>query len=275
MATRWTFEGPNPIIGYTVGFELAEGLSPEALRQVSALGPSLAKDLPRKVDQHAITFQMGVSQPSSQPHRAIGAVVFDELGRDGTVLRQLVVSQNSVTYFSAKYGKWAEYWPVAERILRQVAAVVMQHTGITGFVLNAANKFMLTGDQTVLPMRDLIRPGCKFVAPDLLEKTQPCHCFYGFMSDSSSPAGKRVDNVNFSVGSNIGAVDINWVDLIINVRIILNEPISNTDLFSDAPSGQSCHASGVFKRMHDTNNVLFAGMLTPALCDSIPGIERP
>jgi hypothetical protein len=273
MVARWTFEGRNPIVGYSIGFELAGILSPDALRQVSALGPALAKDLPRKVDQQAITFQMGVFQPSSQPHRAIGGVVFDELDRDGTVLKQLIVSPNSVTYHTARYERWAEYWPVAERILNLVANVIMHHTGVSGFLLNAANKFELSGDQTILPMDELIRPGCRFIAPDLLEKKGPCHCFYGFMSDFLDPPGKRIDNVNFSVGA--GDPTPYWVDLVINVRLILNEPIRESRLLFGRAPAQGHRATDIFGTMHEVNNALFADILTQDLCDTFPGISRP
>jgi len=273
MATRWKFEGTNPIVGYTVGFEIAGILSPDALLQISALGPSLAKDLPRKVDQQAVTFQMGSSSPI--PVRSIGGVVFDELARDGTVLKQLVVTPNSVTYRTARYERWLEYWPTAERLLNQIADVVLRHAGISGFVINAANKFTLTGDQSSLPFDELIRPGCEFIAPNLLGKKGPCHCFYGFMIESSDPPGRRIDNVNFSVGAKPENVESNWVDLIINLRLVLNNPITERGpLFGKGVDALPHRpASDVLERMHAANNDLFAGILTKDLCDIIPGIS--
>ena len=273
MAGKWSFEGPNPIVGYTVGFEVVGMLPPDLMPQISALGPLLKDDLPRKVEQPAFMFQMGATQPQQQPPRLIGSVIFDDLERDGTVVKQLVVAPNSVTYRTARYQRWVEYWPVAERILSRVAGVFSPAVKIGGFILNAANKFQLSGDQQAIPLNKLIRAGCKFVAPDMTGRTNFSHCFYGFLSKSTDPVGKMINNLNISVAGQ-QALE-RWVDFVINVRLVLDSPISGLSSLFEGTSMRQSTAQEVFQKMHKLNNELFAGVVAKELCARIPGIAKP
>jgi uncharacterized protein (TIGR04255 family) len=275
MTARWSFDRPNPITGYTVGFELSTVLSPDALSRVSALGPSLADDLPRKLENPGFAFPVVLvpGQPSLQ-NRIGGGILFDELDRDGTPRKQLSVLPNSVTYRTSRYERWKEYWPVAERILGQVANVILQNSSISAFTLSAANKFTLNGDQSDIPIDELIRGGCRFVSTDLLKKRTPCHSFYGFMSRFDSPPGQMIDNINIVVQGN--GMDDNrfWVDLAFTFRLILTTPMTTNDSpfveSSDLPS----LAATIFHKLHQHNNLLFAEVVSQEICNRIPGLPQ-
>jgi uncharacterized protein (TIGR04255 family) len=278
MASSWSFQGSNPITGYTVGLELNGVLPSDVLARVSALGQSFVNDLPRKVEQQAFGFGfpfptiLGQSPP---PNRIINGVLFDALERDGTALRQLSVLPNSVTYNTLRYERWKEYWPLPERLLGTVARVILPDVAVSAFMLNAANRFTLSEDRSDMPVNELIRDGCKFVSPDILNKRAPCHSFYGFVSPSKDPPGQMIDNVNVAV-TEVGASDSKrWADVNISFRLLLASPISNyASLFTEAPD-QPSEVTRIFRILHDLNNKLFVEILKQEICDSIPGLPRP
>ena len=275
MTGRWSFKGPNPITGYTVGLELSAHLLPDVVAQVSALGPALANDLPRKAEQSGLSFPMPFPLPRTPqvgPRQLFG-VVFDELDRDGTVLKQLSVQANVVTYMTLRYERWKEYWPVAERILKQVAGVVMPRISVSAFVLNATNRFALEGNQADIPIDQLIRKGSKYISPDMLSKKAPCHCLYGFLLQSNQPPGTRIDNLNISIGGTEAEGRHYWADITISFRLLMKSPISDTSiLFGDEEGPDS--AAGIFQKLHEANNMLFADVLKQEICRNIPGLPH-
>jgi hypothetical protein len=75
------------------------------LKQISALHPQFKRELPRRVEQQALTFQVGAG-PGPVPRADIGGVVFDEVGRDGSILSGLSVVQATASFMVAEYSRW-------------------------------------------------------------------------------------------------------------------------------------------------------------------------
>ncbi len=216
----WTHPAPNPIIGYAVGVELLPVLSAETIKEISALGVMLSEDLPRKTEQQAFMFQVG--QPQPVPQSSIGGVIFDEIERDGTMKRQLSVMPNTIMYTVARYPRWAEFWPVAERMIGTVLNIASRNSSPSAIVLVANNQFSWSGDEDDIDFTQLIRQDCDLIASNVLKQRRLCHSFHGFLLPISAPAGRRIDNVNFTVGQRVG--DRNPADLNFSLRLMLDKP---------------------------------------------------
>ncbi len=264
--SNWTFRRANPIVNYTVGFELDPPMGPDVLKEISGLAPLFADDLPRRTEQQAFMFQLG---PAVIPQSTIGGVTFDELERNGSMKRQLAVLPQTISYSLAPYERWVEYWPLADRILSATAKVALRGSKLTAFVLNAVNRFYWNGPEDGIDYSSLIRADCHLIAANILKVHGLCHSFHGFFRPSDVP-GRRIDNVNFTVADR--TEDRNAVDLVFNIRVILHDKTMDySQLFLGNPESFVARS---FKILHESNNQLFAEVIVPEICSTIPGVPR-
>jgi hypothetical protein len=268
----WTFDGPNPIVSYTVGLEFDRALSSATLRQISALHGSIKRDLPRRIEQQAITFQMGIGVPagvggSQGPRPDLGGVVFDHLLPDGKALSSLGVSQGTVQYMLSQYSRWAEFWPVAERLLAIVGNVALQEVAVRAVQLIANNRFVASDTKIELP--NLIKQSA-YIAPHVLKCSNPCHSFHGYQVANAEPPGQRIDNVLLSVGYT--AEGKAFAELNFNLRLILNEAITEAaTLFRQNRLGSLL--ASTLEKLHGLNNTLIRDILVEGVSTSIPGLS--
>jgi uncharacterized protein (TIGR04255 family) len=262
----WKFKRANPIVNYTVGFELDPPIAPHLLKEISGLAPLFEADLPRKTEQQAFMFQMG---PGVVPQTNIGGVTFDELERDGSMKRQLAVLPQTIFYSLAPYQRWVEYWPLADRILAEAAKVALRQSQIIAFVLNAVNAFYWQGPEDHIDYSGLIRDDCPYIAANVRRTKGLCHSFHGFVRPTDIP-GRRIDNVNFMVGER--ADNVNVANLTFNIRVILNDRAQNYDLLFLDPTDS--FVANCFKNLHESNNKLFAEVIVPEICGTIPGVPK-
>jgi uncharacterized protein (TIGR04255 family) len=271
----WTYDGVNPIVGYTVGIEFAQPLSPATIRQISALHAKFKQELPRRVEQQAITFQMGsfnqqinVAVPPPQP--ALGGVVFDSLLPDGRTRSALAVNQASATYTTSQYTRWIEFRPVAERLLTEVGRIALHEASAQGLLLVANNRFEWPAGSPI-DMSELIRPDPKYVAPFILQCHGPCHSFHGYSQPNLAPPGDRIDNVLLSVinlPEGTIALDLNF-----NLRLQLARPISEPDdLFENLKTKEGSYLARTLWTLHELNKGLLRDILLESVSESIQGL---
>lgn len=101
---EWTFASPNPIVAYSVGVLLERPLSPKVVREISVAHGRFKRELPRRVEQQALTFQVN-APPGQPPELALGGVVFDKLYPDGRAQTALTVNRSVITYMVAEYTR--------------------------------------------------------------------------------------------------------------------------------------------------------------------------
>jgi uncharacterized protein (TIGR04255 family) len=267
---KWTFSDPNPIVGYTVGIELARPLSPPVLGHISALHARFRRDLPRRLNQQAFTFQVGVpAQQPSQP--AITGVVFDSLLPDGRTKMALSVHQSVLTFMVGEYSRWVEFWPLADRLLREVGGPALDEAPARALVLIANNRFTWSNSDSKsgVDISMLLRPAQKYVPPYLLGRQGSCHSFLGYTVDNSDPAGKRTDNVILAVQlSDEGQ----FLDLNFNIRLELAAPQSRQQLFEGSDGGQHCLLERTLDDLHELNKGLMRNVLLDSVAQTIPGL---
>jgi len=183
---HWRFNEPNPIVGYTVGIEFKKPLTPPTLRRISGLHGQLKRELPRRSEQQAVTIQMGGS-PQMPAHAELSGVVFDRLKPDGNPQQALSVSQAVATYMTSDYTRWAEFWPVADRLLRAVGDIVLAETAVRAVLLMANNRFEWAGTPGNIDVASLLKKDPRYVAQHVLDCTGPCHSFHGYVVQNRSP----------------------------------------------------------------------------------------
>ncbi len=272
----WTYEGLNPIVGYTVGIEFARPLSPATIRQISALhGRFFKQELPRRVEQQAVTIQMGtfgqpmnVAVPPAQPE--LGGVIFDSLLPDGRTRSALAVNQAAATYSTSQYTRWVEFCPVAERLLTEVGRIALHEVPAQGLLLIVNNRFQWPAADTV-DISELIRSEPKYVAPFILQCRGPCHSFHGYSISQFDPPGKRIDNILLSLSSlpeGTMALDLNF-----NLRLHFAQAIADPDeLFESAARKDDSNLARALWKLHELSKALLRDTLLDSMTKSIQGL---
>jgi uncharacterized protein (TIGR04255 family) len=275
----WTYNGTNPIVGYTVGIEFGRPLRPATIRQISALHGRFKQELPRRVEQQAITFQMGipfqqmgVAAPSSPPAE-LGGVVFDSLLPDGRTRSALSVNQTAASYTTSQYTRWVEFRPVAERLLSEVGKVALSETPAKGLLVAANNRFEW-GAGADFDISKLIRPEPKYVAPFVLQCLGPCHSFHGYAIPHSDPPGNRIDNIFLTVNRSAEGAAV--LDLNFNLRLQMTREITDPDeLFETASTKQHSPLARALLTLHELNKALLRDILLESVAESIQGLTLP
>lgn len=264
---EWTFTGPNPIVAYSVGVFLERPLSPQVVREISAAHGRFKRELPRRVEQQALTFQMG-SPPGQPPELALSGVVFDKLYPDGRAQTALTVSRSIITYMVAEYTRWVEFWPVAERLLQEVLGPALKITPVQGFVLVANNRFRCTADSPDLA--SLLRQNPAYLAPHMLRCEPPSHSVHNYSVHQSNPAGTRTDSIVCSLSQHEGEtlLDLNFT---LNVRL---EAVvtSERDLLGDPAWNGKTLLGYSLDVLHEGNKALLREIILESLVAKIPGL---
>jgi uncharacterized protein (TIGR04255 family) len=264
---EWTYEGPNPIVGYAVGFQLRQPLVSEVLRKVSALHGRFRRELPRRVEQQALTFQVG-GGPQSQPSVEMGGVTFDYLKPDGSTRAALIVLQRSVSYMVSDYSRWLEFWPVAERMLTEVGRAALPETAVEGLTLVANNRFEWSGRSDDGRLATLLRAQPSYVADHILDCAGACHSNHGYFATNEDPPGQRLDNINLAVFIQANS---KLLHLDFDIRLTLTEPVADMGMLFDGSSGPSFLARSL-DSLHNLNKCLMSKVLLESVAESIPGL---
>lgn len=268
---NWTFDGPNALTGYTVGIDVGQ-LSPAVIRQVSALHPNFKRDLPRRLEQQALTFVVGGAPMTQSPAPEINGVVFDSLMPDGRTKAALSIGPNALFYSAAEYTRWVEFWPVAERLLSAAARIVMTEAPAKGFILMANNRFQWSDSATSPDLNSLVCAGTPYLPPRILECKGPCHNFYGYTVTQTSPAGDRTDNILFSV-MNLPEGQI-VADVNFNLRLALQQPVDSFDtLLGNEIGGPRSYLEEALWNLHQLNKDLFRATIRSEIGDKMPGLS--
>jgi uncharacterized protein (TIGR04255 family) len=267
---EWEFTGPNPIVGYTVGLEFEKQLSAQAFRQISALHGQFKRELPRRIDQQAVTFRIGAGPtPTPTPQFDIGGVTFDSLNPDGTIKTALSAVQNSVSYMVSDYRRWVEFWPVAERVLTDVVTPALNESAVQALTLVANNHFVWNGNAEEMDIRTLLRGAPKYVAEHILQCRGACHSHNGYTVTNVNPPGTRVDNVILVVGPLVEGRQP--LELNFSIRLSLRDPIGDRDELLTGAPGTSFMAR-TLDSLHNLNKGLMRELLLDSVVAGIPGL---
>lgn len=265
---EWRFHGPNPIVGYTVGLLLEQPLSASIISQISGLHGHFKRELPRRTEQQAITFQVG-AQPIASPRPELGGVVFDHLFPDGRARYALAVNQGVITYMVAEYSRWIEFWPVAERLLKDVMTVALTAVPVRGFLLTANNRFTWSsGDAPVVG--ELIRRDPPYVAPHILASSAPSHSIHNYTVRQETPAGERTDAIICMLGK--GGEEA-FIDLNFHLQLRLDAPVTDiVSLFGSTQSQTPPLLEDTLDALHETNKKLLRETIRDSTVTGIPGL---
>ena len=268
---KWTFNDPNPIVGYTVGIELAQPLSPSVVRHISLLHSRFRRDLPRRLNLQAVTFQMGAPAPQS-PQPAMSGVVFDSLLPDGRTKSALTANQNVVSFMIADYSRWVEFWPLADRLLREICIPALNETPAKSLLLIANNRFRWAngGSESDVNVSQLLRREQRYIAPYILDYRGPCHCFMGYQADNREPPGRRTDNVFLTVTT---SEDGTFLDLNFNLRLELTIPASLEELFESTDVDGRSQLEQILDSLHQLNKRLMRNIIADSMVEAIPGLS--
>ncbi|HEY1934387.1 MAG TPA: TIGR04255 family protein [Acetobacteraceae bacterium] len=267
---EWTFPGPNPITSYTVGLLLERPLPAAVIRQISGQHAHFKRELPRRTEQQAITFQVGAS-PGQQPRPELGGVTFDYLKPDGGTRAALAVNQVAITYMVAEYTRWAEFWPVAERLLTVVANIALSEVPIRGFLLLANNRFLWSPGE--VEVTALIRRDPTYVAPHILECHAQGHSIHGYTIDLNDPAGVRTDNIFCLLGTTDEGP---FLDLNFNLQLRLGTVVTTGKALLESVEGRSRPLlEETLDMLHNTNKSLLREIVLESVVSKIPGLPLP
>jgi uncharacterized protein (TIGR04255 family) len=266
----WRYPGTNPIVGYTVGVELAQPLSPPTIRRVSGLHSQFKRELPRRAEQQAVTIQMGgFPQVPTPAHADLSGIVFDRLKPDGNTEAALSVVQATITYMRSEYSRWVEFWPVAERLLQTVGDVALTEASVCALLLVANNRFEWSGERDKVEPGRLLRKEPKHVAQHVLDCAGPSHSFHGYIVESDDPRGQRTDNIFYVVGFQPDG--LTFLDLNFNIRLALAEPIAGSEALFRAP--RSFLAKALLS-LHNLNKKLLRDIILESAIAAIPGLPK-
>lgn len=272
----WEFSERNPITNFLVGIDFSTPLSAETLKSFSALHPQVKKELPRKVEQPNFTFQlpqMMFLRPPGIVQPGLGGVSFDRIKDDGTVLVSLSANANTLNYMVQSYSRWAEFQPTAERLLEMLTRIALEPGGreVVAFRLSATNTFFDRSSSSNLLLDALLRKDSAYFAPDLVHKSGYVHNFFGFSIDTSDPIeGQYTQNINISTAQNSDQERV--AVLAFNHRVLLKKAITHVSEVLNLDAGTGAFRT-VTNHMHDQNNALLAGILTPEIIARIPGVD--
>ncbi len=267
----WKFDTPNPIVAYTVGIEFDRAIDDASLRRVMALHSQLRRELPRKVEQQSFTVNFGFQPPQSVAPN-LGGVVFDSLKPDGSVLHSLTITRNSCSYMTSNYTRWAEYWPVAERLIGSVCKEIEEMTNISAFVLVGNNKFHWTRSQAP-DLGQLLKSESIYIAQNLLLRQSACHSFHGYQTILEGDSAEQIDNINVVLGND---PMLGWAsELTFHHRRTLRLPVSCTIAMQATGDGSRSMAARILDEMHSLNNTLAKATLSDEILADIPGLGSP
>jgi len=275
--TAWSFQAPNPITNFLVGIEFSGPIPSPTLKAISALHTQFKRELPRKVEQPNFTFPFpgfpALQAPGPQQlsvQQQIGAVSFDQIKDDGSVIQALAVGPNNVTFMKASYSRWEEFQPISDRLVKTISEIALQFVSATGVILTAMNRFEWRGDGKP-DLGKLLNPAPKYVAPNMLSCNEHCHSFHGFLRQLTTPLDAQyIQNININTADGPEAEKI--VNIAFSHRTIFPAPIGlGSNLFSSTPGTR-----GLFQKlcdlMHESNNQLFVDVVHPDISTTIPGL---
>lgn len=266
----WHFEPPNPITRFMVGVEVRGPILADLIRQISGMHDQFRRELPRKLEQQMVMVQiqpMLGQVPAGTPE--IAGVTFDDVGRTGEVERGLLVDKTRIAFFSAQYTRWAEIWPLANRLLTECGKIILEKTPAVAILIEYQDRFVHDRDgEEGINLRLLFRDGGDLVPRHFIESTDICHSFHGWRERVDAPwAGFRIDNVNVAISDNPAGARV--ADITVQHRIIMDAPCADGEEFFRNDGVLATIADG----LHDLNKVLVRRLLTEAVIKTIPGLE--
>ena len=282
----WSFEGPNPVVSCQCTLELTQPLSPVALERIGGVHPRLIRDLPRKLEMRSFGPQFpgavqigpfgihgtgGAFQPAGGGQQApLAAVVMDVVSPAGVTVKALRASANQIGFQVVSYPRWAEFWPLAERVLSTCLGAVEEAGGgntVGGIVLEYEDVFTWKPAGESPQLRDLLREKTDFVPRQVRESTGPTHSFCGWVTAITEPiAGQRVDNLNLTV-SVVG--EETKAAIAISQRIVFAEPVMASAAFGDTKLLEKLSAHA-----HDRNKDLLKELLSDQMIAAIDGLSQ-
>ncbi len=252
--------------------EFDRPLSQDTFAKISGLHGQVRRDLPRKLEQQAVTFSMA-SLPvlSPAPISTLAGVTFDSLKRDGNTERALSASQKAITYMVANYSRWREFWPVAARMLRVVGEPAISDTPLKAFVLTAQNRFVWDGKGQPPDLALLVKPDTKFAAANMLIPHDGSrHNFHGYLERTESPRGARIVNINLVI---LQTPDGRWIcDMVFPLRLILDDAISAAVTLFEPQHDEKSALERRLHSLHDLNKALLRDILVSSFVAKIEGL---
>jgi len=164
--SSWTFEQPNPIERCTIQLVFSAPLPAPIIRDLASLHIQFKRDLPRKIEQQALTLQFGgiLGTEIAPPSQEIAGLIFDFVNPTGESARAFVVGPNSITYFTREYTRWNEFWPFASRLLVTASRGVLSSIPLSILKLEYRDRFDWDGEPDSADVNLLFIDGCRYIA---------------------------------------------------------------------------------------------------------------
>lgn len=198
----WQFEEPNPIKRCTIQLGLGLPLSSTVIREISAMHGQFKRELPRKVEQQMLAINVGGIPGSiaAPPTRNIGGVVFDVVSPSGESSQGIVVGPTLLSYFTASYTRWVEFWPFASRLVTTVCEHALRSAPLVSLALEYQDQFSWSGNKQELDLRLLFKSDYEYLPAWFLTRKDACHNFQGWIERSTEFPDKQViHNLNVTL----------------------------------------------------------------------------
>jgi uncharacterized protein (TIGR04255 family) len=271
---EWSFEEPNPIQHCSIAVWFVAPVPPATIREIAAMHGQFKRDLPRKVEQQALTLQLNMSpgQVPTAPVPELGGIVFDYINPTGLSARALTVAQNSVTYSTQTYTRWAEFWPLADRLISTTAAHIAKTNPVAAFVLEFHDRFQWNGEPDAMDFKLLLRADSPYIPANFLSQHGLAHSTHGWLSRDEAASTVRIDNVNVIVADQPS--DGRGCTVAISHRLHFDTPLLlSEELFQNSEQTKSLFGKSA-NAMHVLNKQLLRASLADYMIERIPGLRE-
>lgn len=256
--------GQHAIDQAVVGVRVFDPVSDERFKAIVQQAAELAisHNLPGKVQLDAMSVAFGrqvishgmIVNPELHP-----GMLFQRVNADGSMAEEMTVERTAVTYRTRSYKRWKDMENILFGIVLPIAASLAESDldRVSVVELRCIDRFLSGPNERPL-LSSLVRQGCRFVSPHLLESSSQLHLHTGWFADESD-GGRTLININFDV------VDQDDGSRAASVMQSISLQHSRGHLGSSATGDFVEKISSDFAFLHAEDKALLAGILTDEL----------
>lgn len=253
--------GKHAIKNVILALEWQAPLDPSVFAKVSALHDKFKDKLPRKLDQQAVTINIGGPLPAPQAPNTpaipqIVGVVFDRTKPDGEPERLVNVSQNILIVQCGEYSRWIPIRDEAFTYFRNILPLTLEHHPVSTIGLQYTDEFYITGDFNSAPVDCIFDSKSKYIPQNAARLTDLWHSFHGFFERfEEATAHRRLTNVNVTL---VDQVDRRVVQIIGSHKCLLDAPTAD---WKKLLEGEDSVLLTLYEQMHKLNKSIMCDLL--------------
>ncbi|MBI3530380.1 MAG: TIGR04255 family protein [Betaproteobacteria bacterium] len=269
MVTVTPAGGKHAIKNVIFALEWQTPLDPSVIAQISALHDKFREKLPRKLDQQAVTINIGaVAQPPSTPAiPQIVGVIFDRTKPDGEPEWSINVNQNILIVQCGAYSRWIPIRDEAFTYFRSILPLTLEHHPISTIGLQYTDEFAITGEFNNAPFDRIFDSKSRYIPQNASQLTDLWHNHHGFFERfEATTAHRRLTNVNVTL---VNQADRRLVQIISSHKCLLDAPTADWRKLIES---QESILLTLFEKMHVLNKTIMCDLLNADIRKQI-GLE--